>query len=380
MEQSNMVPPQKTKIDVELIPHKPKIRVEIRNLEVKAKTPLFLRIGKHVSPQKEGAKGEPGFPLRIGKHVSPQKDGGPWSHLLEQNRYDKEVLKKLMNRQIDRKDFKSQLSERMKGQWNWSMESYNIRASKYACKNKCVYCYIGPMFARWGRPCEVLDIEDMMPVDVKKVNHSWTHVQENQRKVIFFPSSSDIFEENAVDYVNVCRKIIKAGHDVFFVTKPTMKSITAIVKEFEKDDLVDRFPHMCVFVTITTNNDTILRQYEPCASLYRERVEAIIYLIQHGFYVNVMMEPYLSDPIAVIDELMPILRQQKRTDWVIPIGKMNYTSTMKLNPDPEEDRRMKEYLDDLYTPKNLLALWQYIEPNPHLFFKKDTVMALHRLM
>ena len=276
MEECDIIPPQKPKINVELISHKPKIHIEIkdleirkfeRTLEVKAKPQMFLKIGKRVSQrdhsltQEEGAEGEPRFPL-------------PWEIILEQNWYDKEVLKKLMSHQIDRKDFKGQLSERMKGQWNWSMESYNIRASKYACKNKCVYCYIGPMFARWGRPCEVLDIEEMMPVDVKKVNHSWTRVPEYQRKVIFFPSSSDIFEENAVDYVNVCRKIIKAGHDVFFVTKPTMKSITAIVKEFEKDgaERTIYYPHMCIFVTITTNNDMILRQYEPVASLYRERV------------------------------------------------------------------------------------------------------------
>ena len=90
------------------------------------------------------------------------------------------------------------------------------------------------------------------------------------------------------------------------------------------------------------------------------------------------MEPYLSNPIPVIEELVPILSQQKRSDWVIPIGKMNYTATMKLNPDPDEDHRMKEYLNDLYTSKNLLTLWQYVEPNPHLFLKKDTVMALYK--
>ena len=135
-----------------------------------------------------------------------------WSIIVEQNRYDKDLLTQLVHGQLTGKNYKSLLSERMQGQWNWGMDSFNIRESHYLCKNACKYCYVGPMFARFGRACETPKIEDLMPVDHKKVNQRWTP---SQRKVIFFPSTSDIFVENAVDYVNVCRKIIDAGHESF---------------------------------------------------------------------------------------------------------------------------------------------------------------------
>jgi DNA repair photolyase len=221
-----------------------------------------------------------------------------------------------------------------------------------------------------------------MPTDAKTVGKQWHKVQDKkQRKLIFFPSSSDIFAENAVDYVSVCRKIIDAGHEIFFVTKPSMKSISAIVAEFEKLNHPEQYrTKMNIFITITSNNPTILSQFEPFASTYPERVETIKYLIAHQFNTNVIMEPYLSDPIQIIQELTPVLDQQKNHDWIITIGKMNYTKAMILNPDPIKDQSMKTYLDALYTPANYLKLWQFVEPNPHLFLKKDSIMALLKVL
>ena len=124
-------------------------------------------------------------------------------------------------------------------------------------------------------------------------------------------------------------------------------------------------------MTLTAATPNLLRQFEPYAPLYSEQLQVIIELIRHGFYTNVMMEPYLSDPIEMIEEVTPILSQQTRSDWVIPIGKMNYTASMQLNPDPVIDQQMKTYLEQLYSRENLLRLWSYVENNPHLFFKKD---------
>lgn len=123
-----------------------------------------------------------------------------------------------------------------------------------------------------------------------------------------------------------------------------------------------------------------LRQFEPFAPLYEERVEVLKYLIEHQYLTNVMMEPYLSDPIPIIMELSPLLETQEETEWVIVVGKMNYTKSMQLNQDSDESDRMKEYLDSLYSTKNLKKLWAFVKPNLHLFLKKDTVMALLKLI
>jgi hypothetical protein len=299
-----------------------------------------------------------------------------WSVILEQNRYDKNLLANVLDGEIPKKEFKDRASERLKGQWQWGMASYNIRLSKYLCKHACTYCYIGPMFKRWGRICETPDIEDMMPTDPKNVRKSWSQSSPSGRKLYFFPSSSDIFEENAVDYVSVCRKMIDAGHEIFFVTKPSMASIRAIVSE-----LTPKYKSkMRVFVTITTDDDAILREFEPFAPLYKERVSVIQYLIEQNFSTNVMMEPYLSDPIPIIEGLMPILATQKDPDWVVAIGKMNYSKSMILNECEDRDVEMKTYLGELYSSSNLKRLWDRVKLDSHLYLKKDTVMSLLKLI
>jgi hypothetical protein len=53
-----------------------------------------------------------------------------------------------------------------------------------------------------------------MPVDADKVAKTWRTASPGDRQMYFFPSTSDIFYENAKDYVATCRKIIDAGHEV----------------------------------------------------------------------------------------------------------------------------------------------------------------------
>ncbi|MCK9609182.1 MAG: hypothetical protein M0R33_22330 [Methylomonas sp.] len=298
-----------------------------------------------------------------------------WSVIIEQNTYDKILFQKVMNRQIAKKEFKTLASERFLGQWNWSMDSFNIRAPAYLCKHACFYCYIGVMFRRFGRVCKTPSIEEPMPVNQKSIDTVWSKAANSKRKMMFFPSSSDIFAENMRDYVSVCRKIIDAGHEILFITKASMASITAFVREFEQQmQPIDNYkPKIVIFITVTTNVDAILRKFEPYAPLYQERIGAIIHLIEHRFNVNVIIEPYLSDPIAIIQEVEPILHNH---GGIITVGQMNYTAAMMLNRDPAKDKELKDYLAELYSPANIIRLWKFAEDKPNIFLKKDSVGAL----
>lgn len=140
-----------------------------------------------------------------------------------QNTHDKNLLSQFVDKKITKKEYKEKLSERLKGQWQWGTSSYNIRRSDVACKHACIYCYVAPMFERWGRKCTPVPIENCMPMDMTRVNKKWKKTV--NREMIFFPSSSDIFYENAKEYVGVCKNMIDAGHEVFFATKPTMKTM-----------------------------------------------------------------------------------------------------------------------------------------------------------
>ena len=120
--------------------------------------------------------------------------------------------------------------------------------------------------------------------------------------------------------------------------------------------------------------------FEGFASSYGERVAVINYLVEHHFYTNVMMEPFLSDPIPIVTELTPILeRQDRRQDYVITIGEMNYTPQIVFNQDPNINQRMLDHLKQLYSPSNLLRIWKTVASNAHLFHKKDSILALGQI-
>jgi DNA repair photolyase len=341
----------------------------------KVNVPPIVKLTLHLRPQVQFQPPvQPQPPVKtVVQMLSENPSRSVWSVILEQNTHDKNLLGLVVMGQITSKQFKSMTSERLKGQWQFGMASYNIRRSKFACKHKCTYCYVTPLFQRWGNTLTMVDIEDVMPVDCKKVNKSWSPTNNVGRTMYFFPSTSDVFEENAQDYVTVCSRIIDAGHEVFFVTKPTMRSIQAIVNAFKSTARYELYRQkMVVFVTISTDDDQILRRFEPCSSLFEERIQVLRYLISEGFNTNVMMEPYLSDPIPVIEKLQPF-------DGVIAVGRMNYTNNIHFDSDPQKDLELKQYLANLYTPTNYRRLWEYVKDRPSIYLKKDSIDALLKM-
>lgn len=296
----------------------------------------------------------------------------PREGILLQNRHDKELLLLLTQGRLSYSDFKTYRSERLAGQWQWGTESFNIRASCCPCRNDCSYCYIKAMEKRFGRNNGEPPPATMI-CDPRHVNKVWHLVAYPMRQMYFFPSSSDIFPEMAREYAFVVQKIIAAGHQVFFTTKPTIQSITGILNEWHLSPMLDVIKaNLFVYITIGTDNDTILRWFEPKSSLFSERIECAKMLVAAGFNVNFMMEPYLADPLPLITKLQPLLSPT----GVIAIGQMNYGPNLTFSDIHLEDSRIRLYLQDLYSPTNVIALWSAIATNPRVFLKKDSMMAV----
>lgn len=338
--------------------------------EVRKKIVIKMRPVGQVGPQSPPSKND---------LLKMNPDRSLWSIIVEQNTFDKQIVGKCVRREIDPKKFKEYASERSIRQWTWGTASYNIRHPKYLCKNNCTYCYMGPMFKRFGHECTQVDIEDIMPTDPKQVNKRWTKVTDSSRKeMYFFPSSSDIFYENMEEYVVVAKKIIDAGHEIMFVTKPTIRSMTKF------DEVFKQLPPMYksklyIYVTITTNLDEISDMFEPNTSKYTERLQVIRFLMDNHYNVNVMMEPYLSDPIPMISELSLILNSSVNygnNSSIIAVGKMNYSKSMTFSEDSERNRKIVAYLENLYNPKTYMPLWKFIEPLPNIFLKPESIKEL----
>ncbi|KAH3743276.1 hypothetical protein Pelo_15330 [Pelomyxa schiedti] len=297
------------------------------------------------------------------------------SVILEQNRKDMALLARVVSGELSASDFKSQMSERLAGQWQLGTSSFNIRPDGVACKHVCTYCYVAPMFKRWGRKCVPPGIEELMPVDKKKVQKTWKKVAPENREMIFFPSSCDVFAENAQDYVTQARRIIDAGHEIFFPTKPTKKSITALAHYFGLAGPKYKAA-VQLFITVTTNDEEVLHRFEPRASSYAERLECIRIAAENGFNVNAICEPYLTDPTLFVPALLEMLPPS----GVVAVGKMNYSAHMELSSDPAEDASMKAYLADLYSEGNVMKVYRELSNNPRIIFKKETMMGIIKIV
>lgn len=309
-------------------------------------------------------------------HENPSKP--VWHGIMEQNWYDLKLLRDIMERKIQiRKhtDYFRMCTERLSGQWHFSTISHNIRVGNAACKHGCIYCYVSPTegFDRYKRKLNIIDIESPMPVDVSKTRKNFSKVIGGARQMYFFPSSSDIFVENMNDYVNTCHRILTAGHEVLFVTKPTMQSITEFIRLIEHHHDVLLFKKgIAVFITISTDNNQLIEEYEPHASLYEVRVSVIDLLMKHGFNTNIMMEPYLSDPIPLIKKVLPLITSNTH-QGIISLGQMNYVATTQRIKCSET---RLQYLTDLYSRQNIHKLWEFIKTEDRVFPKKQTVTAI----
>lgn len=215
----------------------------------------------------------------------------------------------LIYRYIDVKESRKSIAKEYKdaiGTSQWSDMSYNILSTKSACFNDCRYCYVKPMFRRFkiGGDRNVTLTPDL---DEKKLEKGWN--SHSKSKVIMFPTSHDIFESIVDAYIKVAKKMIGAGHKVLCVSKPRLNCIKKICNELKnsKDQIIFRF-------TIGSDNNEVLKKWEPNAPEFEERLECLKYAFDNGFVTSVSMEPMLDNfAERTIEKMRPFVTD---TIWI----------------------------------------------------------------
>jgi len=216
------------------------------------------------------------------------------------------------------------------GTKEWADSNVNIF---HGCSNDCIYCYAKKMAIRFGR----------------KTKENWKFMELNEKAFdknygkrkgrIMFPTSHDITFDTLIFSLLALKKMLRAGNEVLITSKPDPKCILRICEELEawKDQIQFRF-------TITSKDNIILKNYEPHAPLYEDRMSSLQLAYYKGFKTSVSMEPFLDkDPIPLILKLAPYVTE---TIW---IGKLNYQKT-KFNT-KENVRRVIRSLE--YLPENV---------------------------
>lgn len=227
-------------------------------------------------------------------------------------------------------------------------EIYNILSKDSNCYNNCKYCYMKRIKSKFFHT----DIENLdMNIEQRKVDKNWKESKTNS--MIMFPSSHDIFPEYLDDYIKVCQKMLKSEHKILIVTKPRKKCISKMIKEFKKNkkDLLFR-------LTITSDNEDIIKYYEPNASTFEERLECLKMLFNNGFKTSVSIEPYLSDPVSVVNKINSYVTDD------IWIGVM---SGLKENTEISDDK--KEDLQKIYSVKFIKKLIKQLKKNKKIYWK-----------
>jgi len=274
--------------------------------------------------------------------------------VIEENRHNMRLLAQVADGSLTKGQFREQANQRFtKGQWQFADKSFNIRDSRKACKHACTYCFVTPLLGRFrgNVPLEPVPIEEAFPEDPAKAAKRWAKPK-NGPKVIFFPSTHDIFLENVPSYVACCARMIGAGHEIMFVTKPHEAATAEFIRLFDPK-LRDKIH---TFITITSDDDAVLKHYEPFAAPYAERVRCLRRLFEAGFQTSAMIEPYLTDPRRFVPEVEPFVRQ------VVAIGSMNYSAL-------GEDK----VLDQLYAPEKIRELLAFARQHPKIIFKKELI-------
>ena len=203
------------------------------------------------------------------------------------------------------------------GTKEWATSNVNIAQG---CSNNCRYCYAKKIAMRFGRKTE--DTWKEMQIDKDKVGKSYR----KREGRIMFPSSHDITPEILEDAVRVLKKMAE-HNSILIVTKPNLKCIQRLCYELQdyKESIEFRF-------TITSDQQETLDFWEPGAPSFKKRLEALRYATEGcGYYTSVSIEPFLSDPVPLVNRLR---HYHVHTIW---IGPKNHIQKYGLNEDEERE-------------------------------------------
>ena len=191
------------------------------------------------------------------------------------------------------------------GTKEWAWKNVNCISG---CGINCLYCYAKGMAKHYERCTE--DTWKVMQINNKVVDKGFGRVRKanNAPWDIMFPTTHNIFIEEPYfsACVKVLRKLLNAGNTVLVTLKPFLQVVTKLCELFDsfKDQMAFRF-------TITSNNNEILKVFEPFGPMYEERLESLEYATKHGFATTISIEPLLYEtPYTLVDDLTPLLSRR----------------------------------------------------------------------
>lgn len=194
--------------------------------------------------------------------------------------------------------------------------------------------------------------------DRAKVSKGWTTARTDQ-PIIMFPTSHDIDSRNVDEYIAVAKEMMDTGRIILNVNKAFSAEIIKVCDQLR--DYRDRF---YMRFTITLDDQNILNIWELLALSYQDRLVALKYAYHAGYFTSVSIDPMLSDPGGVIQDVSPYVRG---TIWLGPIDKpIKYRDQIKFRTNVlTEINRIHQ----LYTRDNIKRIIDQHRENDKIYWK-----------
>ena len=221
------------------------------------------------------------------------------------------------------------------GTKEWSEHSVN---SQIGCRNDCRYCYMKQIYKRFNsHPTGIYSQEFTITPKIRKYTG-----------VVMYPTAHDINERNYMRCFEVIQKILDAGNSVLVVSKMSSKVAKEFCKKFTPSKNLE------IRVTITYNDQEIGDYFEPNAPTCKDRMGALKTLFKAGFKTSVSIEPALTVPELLVENVSPYCRGD------IWVGLLN---RYKINEHPIERATW------LFTFARLKTIYNKLKDNPKVKFK-----------
>lgn len=233
---------------------------------------------------------------------------------------------------------------------------YNVNCI-VGCYNNCRYCYARLMACRFRR----------------STSQNWTHMairksvlgQKFKKRPgrVMFPSTHDLFEISPFKEacLTVLGRLLESDNEVLVTTKPRLTVIQEIMESFSdyKEKIQFRF-------TITSDDEKLLKFWEPNAPSYEERLSCLKLAFQRRFKTSISIEPFLDyDPARLFKTITPFVTES------IWIGKMNYIARRGIS---KKEKRPYNMIRQNYESRHLLEIYDQLRRSPKIRFK-DSVRS-----
>ena len=172
------------------------------------------------------------------------------------------------------------------GTKEWSNHSVN---SQIGCRHDCKYCYMKPMYKRFGQhPTGRYNEEFDTKPKIRKYGG-----------VVMYPTRHDINLDNYKRCFDVIKRLLELGNKVLVVSKMHPIIAQEFAWHFKPSDNLE------IRITITSVYDSLLKYWEPKAPCFGDRLIALKLLHTQGFNTSVSVEPALSYPERIVKEVYP---------------------------------------------------------------------------